>query len=112
MSIEKKAVSGQSFFYNTVIISISRTKPGRPRKPTIKAFMGLRGRGRTPKTLKATIISAPNAEDSNSRVYHLCWLLNSQQQRTIKMIPAIKAVISSAYITVYFYSYYGKLMIY
>ena len=71
----------------------------------IKAFMGLNGSLIMPKTLKATIISAPRAEDSSSRIYHLHWLLNNQQHRMIKIIPMIKAVVISAYnILVYVYS--------
>ena len=64
-----------------------------------------------PKTLKATIISAPNAEDSSKRIYHLHLVLNSQQHRIIKIIPMIKPVVISAYtIPVYVYSDKHKQM--
>ena len=94
----------RAWFYKTVTINVKRIKPGTPKNPMINAFRALRGRMTSPKTLKATIITAPNPDDISSRIYHLNLLFKSQQQRIIRIIPMIKAVMTSAYIIRYIYS--------
>ena len=90
--------------YKTSTTNINKIKPGRPKKPIMNAFMELSGKKMMPHRFKVSNITAPNSEDKSSLIYHLTRLLNNQQQSIIKIIPAIKPVIISAYNINYVYS--------